>query len=309
MSAAQPSRQARGGYTLIELMIVLMIIVLIASIALAVLPGVNDQQKAQRGADQLTTWLLLAKQWALRDQAPRGVQLIPDPIHSGIVTQIQYLEQPDDLLPQGIPMGGNTLQTIPVSVQAGTNGNNSVVPSFGSFFSGTPLPNPAPVQVGDYFQIQGGPVHLISGVTINNNAAVGLTLASGLPNPIGPTTQYRIIRQPRPVLNEPILQFSPGVGIDFNGNPNANPPNSVNLSLNATSSQQIMFAPNGAVIGSSAAADRIILFVRNYTLDSPFDGGPTLITIYTKTGAIAAFPVDPTDPFDTITQKSYGSGL
>jgi prepilin-type N-terminal cleavage/methylation domain-containing protein len=87
----------RQGFTLMELLIAMTIMLFIAGITMAFLWSTNWQyQNATRGAEQLQGWLLIAKQRALRDGAPRGVRLLGDPSNPQFVTQLQYIEQPND---------------------------------------------------------------------------------------------------------------------------------------------------------------------------------------------------------------------
>jgi hypothetical protein len=75
----------------------------------------------------------------------------------------------------------------------------------------------------------------------------------------------------------------------------------------------ILFAPSGSVVGRAQTGGSIVLWVRDATQDTPpdpvpgyppndpnhllgtapFGGQPTLISLYTRTGFIAAHPVDP----------------
>ena len=72
----------------------------------------------------------------------------------------------------------------------------------------------------------------------------------------------------------------------------------------------ILFSPSGAVIGPGAANSKIIFWVRDTTLPNITDGEPTLICIYTRSGALAAHPVDvnnTTNPY-SFTEDGRSSG-
>src|SRR5262245_30002420 len=92
-------RSRRRGFTLVEMLVVLGLNLLLITLALALVPAINDKRAAARCADQLQGWLLIAKQRAMRDQAPRGLRLIPESPTSGFVRALEYVEQPPDLLP------------------------------------------------------------------------------------------------------------------------------------------------------------------------------------------------------------------
>jgi prepilin-type N-terminal cleavage/methylation domain-containing protein len=68
-------RRRRTGFTLIELLVVMVIIVILATLAVALLPRLNEEQKATRGADQVSGWILISKGRAKRDRHPVGVRL------------------------------------------------------------------------------------------------------------------------------------------------------------------------------------------------------------------------------------------
>jgi hypothetical protein len=71
-----------------------------------------------------------------------------------------------------------------------------------------------------------------------------------------------------------------------------------------------MFSPSGTVIGQGAASDKIIMWVRDVVLGND-SADQTLVTVYTRTGLIAAHPVDITpgaDPYH-FTYDGLSSGL
>src|SRR5947208_13903643 len=81
----------RPAFTLLEMLAVVGLVLILASIVLAVNIRTADQRKVQRSGDQLQGWLLVAKQRAIRDRAPRGIRLNG----SGQVTELLYVERPE----------------------------------------------------------------------------------------------------------------------------------------------------------------------------------------------------------------------
>jgi prepilin-type N-terminal cleavage/methylation domain-containing protein len=65
----------RAGFTLIEMLVVLFIIVILATLVVAIAPRISEQSRAARGADQLQGWLLIAKQRAKNGGRPAGLRL------------------------------------------------------------------------------------------------------------------------------------------------------------------------------------------------------------------------------------------
>jgi prepilin-type N-terminal cleavage/methylation domain-containing protein len=352
------NRPGRPGFTLIELIVAISIIAFLAGIAILIIPNLNDQQRAPRGAFSLQQWLLTAKNRAMRDNAARGVRISftgTQDVKSGVITfdpvlSVQYTEQPDDfiVLPGVAQDPVNPARMLPfrriatfVSLTAGTDLTKVVLEAPGAQ-APTPLPDFAggfptdstlwPVQVGDYLEINGGLPHLIIGVgpsdPTNNPTAIDmLTLASPVPvqipqaNPAAntnPVMNYRILRGPR-VIGDEQLQLPDEIGIDLNTNvAYGNPLPTVLTSttpINATTNKvagtiDILFSPQGAVVGRGTATEAIYLWVRDTSLNL-FEGDNTLVVTYTRSGAVSAYPVNNTsgqDPY-AFAKTGRASGL
>jgi len=112
--AVRPARRAsaalqtrlRAGFTLIEMLVVMAVIVTLAAIALVVVPGILDQDRTTDAAGLTRQWLTIAKVRAGRDGLPRGVRLIvaldpnnPAKTDPRFVTELQYTESPPVLVP------------------------------------------------------------------------------------------------------------------------------------------------------------------------------------------------------------------
>jgi prepilin-type N-terminal cleavage/methylation domain-containing protein len=130
------------------------------------------------------------------------------------------------------------------------------------------------------------------------NIADTTVVDSATTSPLFATTPYRIMRQPRPIGDDPlqmpvniIIDAQPrGLGYDL-------PTQTVNGQPVLTTPIDIMFAPDGRVIGPMAAYDKIILWVRDVTvLGAPGDpaaqGDPSLVCIYPRTGLVQGHRVD-----------------
>jgi prepilin-type N-terminal cleavage/methylation domain-containing protein len=94
------SRLARRGFTLVEMLVVMGLIVVLAGLTVAVAEsGAFGSQKVVTGADRVSGWLLIAKQRALRDGKPRGVRFLLERDVSGNVVvpfrvrEAQYIEE------------------------------------------------------------------------------------------------------------------------------------------------------------------------------------------------------------------------
>jgi prepilin-type N-terminal cleavage/methylation domain-containing protein len=271
----------RRGFTLIEMLVAIGILAVIATLSAAVIPKIQERTKASKGGDQIQGWLLIAKQRALRDRAPRGVRLIVDP--DNFVRTLQYIERPDPITGVGAIFDTNTLTTPPQRI---------LIP--GQDLGGTgSLQAVWPVQPGDYIQLYGGPSYKIA--TLSYDPAMGTSLyltyaeitAQNLPPT--PITNYTITRQPRPIAGEDYLQLPDDVAIDFNLSVPAIPAASVGFNYD------ILFTPNGTLTGTLGDSNgKIILWVRDIAQDSDQPGEQPLIVVFCRTGRIGGFPSDPT---------------
>src|ERR1700682_4012949 len=236
----------RPGFTLIELLVAMTIMIFLATLAVLILPRMNEQQRASKGADQLQGWLLIAKQRALRSGMPSGLRFVDDPNNpTKFMTEVLYIEQPPDFMvnwqiPQvprglGINIAPNFPSAVPPilttnsiapaasavlegTTPAGqwdftggdTTGTTTIWPVQGQFFvnsSGT-----LQAQAGDFLELQGGGLlHQILFVESNT-----LWLASAPSNPppsIQAIKSYRIIRGSRVLQGEEPLKLPNNVGI------------------------------------------------------------------------------------------------
>jgi prepilin-type N-terminal cleavage/methylation domain-containing protein len=278
----------RAGFTLIELLIVITIILVLGGLALLFVPSALDAQRAAQGGTRVQQWLMIARQRALLDRAPRGVRLLPDPNNPALISGVQYIEQPDDFF------GGEVMQKVVGGVPQLDRLVFQNVDLTGGF---APDLTRYPVQPGDYIELRGtGLVHRIDPDPKNTPVQPNeLKLLSPLPVEITTwTPQYRIIRAPRVQGEEPET-MPVNVAIDLAVSRNLPPANS-------DGNIDILFSPAGAVLGP-VGTDKIILWIRDYTLPTPFEGEPTLIAVYTRSGLIAAYPVDmppAADPYSFV---------
>lgn len=330
IQSQRPSR-SRSAFTLIEMIIVVAIVLLLATIAITFMPKVQERQRATQGAVQLQNWLLAAKQWALRDQAPRGIRLmVPS---NNYVNQMLYIEQPDDWAPvaggmvniSGTASAGMYADTSQYTATATVPGPPSNVDFTGGYATSGSNGANWPVQIGDYFENTSVSPYQLSRITsVNFNSVVIDATPHYTVTPPPQTNQsFRIVRKARPRLGESPLLLPANVAIDINTNLAGAPWNAgANTVPTGSNTIDILFSPLGGVVGWTAAADKIQLWVRDISEDQvssngPFNGEQTVITIYVRTGFISAQRVDPTlsgttgtysQPY-SFTQDGRSSGL
>lgn len=308
----------RPGVTLIELLLVISVMLALALIALAVIPDALNRSRTADGAERLQEWLLTSKQRALRDKAPRGLRLIPETLPNGDVVcrRLEYIEVPDSFAPPGtlvIPQsrfdpssGSGAFQTHEITLRGGGDIRPFVEP--GDLLE--------LVETGGVYQVW--PIDAGNGVTLEYPAQGPPDTTRFLVLPqvrearlapfIAFEKGFRFIRQPKPLMGEDVLELPSDIVIWLQ---HAGAP--VSLGLTAQPPFDVTFSPGGPV--QPARQGRIVLWVRHYPLDERDPvGDPTLITIYSRTGAIAAHPVfgNPNVPAADsyrFTQDGRNSGL
>lgn len=89
----------RGGFTLVELLVGMGLIILLSALAVGVAySGILDSHKLTAGTDRINGWLLQARGKAARNQSPVGVRFLIDP--TGLkCTEAQFIEVPDPFNP------------------------------------------------------------------------------------------------------------------------------------------------------------------------------------------------------------------
>jgi prepilin-type N-terminal cleavage/methylation domain-containing protein len=295
----------RSAFTLIEMLVVIGIIAVLATLSVAIIPSVHQRTKAQRGADNTQGWFLVARERALRDHAPRGIRLLVD--SDGYVRSMVFIEQPDPITGGALtpdtnsPTMNHVLLSNPPDVTGGQGANSALWP----------------IQPGDYLQIQGGSSFLISQVdAANNGLFTQNAIWSQAVGPPNPTSNYLITRAPRQTAGEDVLRLPDDVVIDLSL---SRPMGLVPPPYAA--SYDILFTPSGALTGTLGDGyGKIVLWLRDVTKDYPLPINPNastgdqpLLVIYSRTGRIAAvqFNNDPNvgggDPyFYTLDPRSSG---
>ncbi len=321
----------RAGFTLIELLVVLTIVLILASLLVAFSPRVTERQKTARGADQLQQWLVIARQWARKDRMPTGLRLSPGTLYpnvaapnSAYVSDMQYIQQPDDYHPVNSQTGASGV--VPQTVLLPPAPRGTPQTTAGQFAFGIKLTDKNTgasidmyggqgpgtvgafnyavwlVQPGDYLEMSGqvfqiqdvipdpGPTGVPQTPTIGDTIVIYVQSSTF---PVPTTSDYKVYRGPRPLPGESVLQLPKDVAVDATTNATFGNPLPTNP---FTGNVDILFAPDGSVIGQGTIGDKLILWVRDVTQDPTADpanmlGDQSLITVYTRTGFVAAHPV------------------
>jgi prepilin-type N-terminal cleavage/methylation domain-containing protein len=318
----------RRGFTLVELLIVLAIILVLTALGAAFFPTISDGVRVANGADRMQGWLLIAKQRAKRDARPTGLRLqtYTNSNLNVFSTQVEYIQQPDDFAPAGSRCTAEAGSSVTLTMPTGY-----VFAQYG----GATSADQNDIQGGDYIEFYGGgPVHQIQSASASGNV-VTLTLVPGtsaipsVPASANVSTSpsqpnYRIIRAPRPLAGEPTLVFPTDVGVDLSTDqtglfPLSNVPKRTTATANGSISvYEILFSPNGSVVGSGTDAGQIYFWIRDITANTnaPNDrttGRATLVSVQVRSGFIGSYPALPgpaatTNPYQ-LSLDGRDSGL
>jgi prepilin-type N-terminal cleavage/methylation domain-containing protein len=298
----------RRGFTLIELLVVISMILVLATLAVLILPRLGDDQKSVRSADQLSMWLLISKQRAYRDQAPRGIRLVrsdPNLANPGYFEahELVYIERPEDYLgtnlrvpAPGYPSPPNNTALIGGVDLTNNNTNYIVAPGdFLYFDTLESLPyNSHRISDVQYVAALGGTVLTFGTAEVPPTPSV---INGGFPIPVPNNNTFRIIRQERPLAGEPVLQLPKDMIVDLHLEPTTYPNQSVygyswmpGL-YTPSPNLDIVFNQRGQLMGTNSLYGKVILRVRNGSKPETV-GDQFLVTVYSRTGLIAIHPMD-----------------
>ncbi len=281
----------RRGFTLVEMLVVMAIIAVLASISVYAFQPFQSKSAVNNGGVLLQSWFTAAKQRALRDQQPRGIRLlIGDEVFDDtgtaipwLVTKCIFIEQQDDITGT-IASGANNQLTTTAAMPANIDRSDYA-----------------------YVEINGGLLHQIDTAPIGGNK---INLLKPIPYTIPQNTgaSFRIFRSPRAVTNtkdtsgsatEDILRLPQGAAIHLKANADYAAAFGYGLTPSTppgTPPIDIMFSPNGSVVFPSPHYDKIILWVTGTQRSaagviSPFQGQPNFVVINSRTGFIAGYTV------------------
>jgi hypothetical protein len=262
----------------------------------------------------------------------------PNQSLSGTYSQFQYIQQPDPLsggtvvfvatgnnppagavLFQPVPPIGNLFLTGGICLSATTNpATNLAQVQFGNvdFFGGQTSPTQFLVQSGDYLELRDAGVFLIGqavGGTANPTLGTTLQLAgtqydlSVTSLVSSPTTNYRILRQPRLLIGEPPLTMPTNMVVDMNAIPGT--AMTSNVVAGPSGFLEILFSPSGAVVGTNAGSGKLLLYVHDSTDLTQDINKAGIVGVQCRTGFIGAYSVAPgADPF-FYAEEGRSSGL
>lgn len=249
-----PIRTRRLGLTLIELLIVVAIIGMLGGIVGVIAPRFSERSRVAEASRQLRSWLLIAKQRAMRDKSPRGIRFLPPTVAANLppynndpnqprqffYSNFAYVEQPEDITGQATemppPPPPNAGQTAPYNSDFRNHAlNNQNLPpyvrqTFGQpdswkrllWLKGRNLTNV--VFEGDVVEFGGARYQIVANPqTYPTQYDCYLVLhrrrdefrADATSWATSPLPNYRITRRPQPIAGEPELALPRNVAVDI----------------------------------------------------------------------------------------------
>jgi type II secretory pathway pseudopilin PulG len=203
-------KESRPGYSLVELMVVLGIILGVMGMVIAIYPSYSQREDMFKAGDIVRNSLMRARHWAIRDKAITGIRF--DSLPGNLGASLTFVQSPPTLYGSvtNLKMESCTspMGTVDVYLtKFDQNSGNWIVPTF----------NPA-IKAGDYIVSDKpaliGPPDGTGATTDPFSEGTPAKLRLPLSNSITNNGQtFRILRKPTDIPNEPVIDFSKSIGI------------------------------------------------------------------------------------------------
>lgn len=333
--SARPYRQAekpvlRPGFTLIEIVIVISIMVLLASLVVAVYGANLGADRMRAAARQWQSALLAARDRAIHAKAPRGIRLVLDANDPTTVTGCEYiaplppwsqatvitLGRPDldndgnanddgstDAMgnpsPTTITAGGETYYEDDVRTLRGFGTGWYELKQQGLLVDGSRIRLPAS---GSWYTVNTRRLTSPADPQILEITSDYRSTGSIAPFPAAASTvafngngSYLLELQPAPLPGESPLSISGSVVIDLD---HSRIPAGWRNGTSYARHMDILFSPRGTITGP-LAAQGILHFLLAERADAarqlPPESSPgekLAVTLFTRTGAVSTHPID-----------------
>ena len=318
-------RLERTGFTLIELIIVVAILLILATLTLAIFNSTNESDRIRSSARQLQSALLGARDRAIRAKEARGLRLLRDPATNTISSMV-YIGSPEiwregtiaigredfspaDQTPDNgsvtIVRGWNTDWQLLFQQGLLTNGARIKIPadSTGSWYtvdtiflaSAPSYPMSYPSPADDILVLTGSGFRTPAIYT-------GVNAFDPMQPNIDGVGNYLLELQPAILPGQEPLKLSSGIVIDVT--------HSKLPTLSASNSLDIVFSPRGLVASGDVLASGLLHFYLCTQEDAimnlnaadvtrnaadPNSGEKLILTLFPQTGNLATFPVNAVD--------------
>ena len=272
-----------SGFTLVELLVVMTIMVVFASLTAAFYPSLKADNAISRVSTMVQSNFVAARQRAKRDRVPTGIRMQLDA--DGRCTQLLLVQKPEEL-------NVNTLGNITaVNITAGSVSGvlTFAQPLTQAGFEDLIFPYDCVVNNSS------GESLIISGIS-GNNASFLPSFSIPNFNQI-PFSDYRVIRMPRTIPGENKVDIPDEYEISLSKYGSIAPGkesfarSNLPISTLAVSTFDIIFDPTGTVSCPGLSGDAV-LWLHKFTNEPTDFSNDALICIRKINGKIGAFPVD-----------------
>lgn len=314
----------RLGFTLVELIIVVAILMIMATLTLAIFNSTNESDRIRSSARQLQSALLGARDRAIRAREARGLRLMVDPA-TNTISNMVYIGSPEiwrqgtiaigradfappDLTPDNgsvtIVRGWNTDWQLLFQQGLLANGSRIKIPadSTGSWYTvdTSLLLNPPTYPMG--YASPADDILILTGSGFRTPPLYSGINAFDVMQPnVDGEANYLLELQPAILPGQEPLKLSSGIVIDVTHSKLPVPP---------TNNLDIVFSPRGLIASGNVLAWGLLHFylctqedaimnlnATDPTRDAadPNSGEKLILTLFPQTGNLATFPVNTFD--------------
>lgn len=277
-------RRPRAGFTLIEMLVVIGLILLLGAIVMAIAPGALERDRASAAVTQLQGALQISRAKAVRDGLPRGIRLLATGAQA---TEYQYIESPPVFVPNPLGPGANVYVQFDYTAAAAGSGQ---VTGRTCTITGLTADQAAQVVADTTLQMPTlGTGFRVTG-TAGGPSPLTVTLERYPDEQLGAATRWRtyhfgLYAPPRPLLGEPNVLLPDRSAVDLSAGRSVLPATAGNL--------DILFGPGGNLI-TPGGAGHVFLWVRDPVRPNNLQQGgeQLLVVIKGQTGAVGGAPID-----------------
>lgn len=230
----------RNGFTLIELMIVVSIILILATITLVSVNFSYSRDRVRAAGRQLQSFVAGARDRAIYQKEVRGVRLLLDPNNSHTAIAVQYVGAPDRWTEGFVTLQANDTVSIPYGVFLNTAGLMTV----GSQIE-------IPKDSGNFFTIAST---VGADTSISGNGLVKLNRTMPVFSTVGQTSSFALLLRPTILPGSEPVPLPAGIVIDLDGSnlPSSWRPPTTDSTKSYSTTMDILFSPRGSVTGDVA---------------------------------------------------------
>jgi len=272
-----PNNQVHSGFTLVELLVVMTIMVVFGALAAAFYPSLKADNAVSRVSTLVQSNFLAARQRAKRDRVPTGIRMQLDA--DGRCSQMLLVQKPEDL--NFNPLGNIT-----------NSANGALTFSFSlqqSDYEDLVFPYDCVVNnsTGESLLISS-----VKGNVANYNSKFSVPNFNSLP-----FSDYRVIRMPRTIPGENKIDIPDEYEISLSRygfittGKESFARSNLPISTLGGGTYDIIFDPTGTVSSPGLSGDAV-LWLHKFTNPPTDFSSDALICIRKINGKVAAFPVD-----------------